>query len=150
MKIIKTTSTIIVLLIILLLVSYLALLYLEAPLIPSFAIVVALYAACILLPEFVRDIRILRLSAWLYSITLFIPLLFIMGPHTPAVEHALICVFAAGFCLYPIPVYILWVRKELDFWHRLIALTAMIIFAIVHICTFIMCFLFDGWHDLSI
>lgn len=134
-----------------LLASYFVLTFLEAPLIPSFLIAVSLYIIGIILPGFVRNICMLRLSAWIYCATQFMPLLlFIMVPYTPALDRTLTCIFSAGFCLYPIPVYLLWVRKELDFWPRLIVLTTMIIFAILHICCFFMWFLFHGWNTLNI
>lgn len=149
MKSIKAPRGIILLF--MLLASYFALAFLEAPLIPSFSITSALYIMCIILPELVRNIRILRLSAWIYCATQFMPLLLsIIAPHTPAVDRTLTCIFSAGFCLYPIPVYLLWVRKELDFWPRLIVLTTMIIFAILHICCFFMWFFFRGWDTLNI
>lgn len=121
---------------------------------PCFAIVAAFYALCWLLPELVRDTRVLKMSAWLYSATALAIafVIFCPGVKAPNVfwAEALACVLAAGYCLYPIPLYILYVRKLQQGWLRCLTGTAMALFAIIHVLLYLLFLLLGDARDLAI
>lgn len=127
---------------------------LEPCLMPCFAIVAAFYALCWLLPELVRDTRVLKMSAWLYSATALAItfILFCPGVKIPNDFWAevYVNVFVAGCCLYPIPIYILYVRKLQQGWLRGLTGTAMTLFAIDHMVVYLLMLLLRDMRDLAI
>lgn len=144
-------------LIAMLLLSYLFLQWIQflmPCLMPGFAIVAAFYALCWLLPELVRNTRVLKMSAWLYSATALTItfILFCPGVKVPNDfwAEALAYVLAAGCCLYPIPIYILYVRKLQPGWLRGLTGTAMTLFAIVHMVLYLLLLLLGDMYDLAI
>lgn len=109
---------------------------------PCFAIVAAFYALCWLLPELVRDTRVLKMSAWLYSATALAITFVIFCPrvkiHNDFWAEVFVNVLVAGCCLYPIPLYILYVRKLQQGWLRGLTGTAMALFAIIHVLLYLL------------